>query len=783
MLPALFWAAASSYAFTFVSALGSTCSSPLGAGTAAAGDPYWLQSMDHRNTAAFNPDPAGYKVFRNVKDYGAVGDGTTDDTAAINAAVQDGSRCGGSIGLGTACNSTTITPAVVYFPSGTYVVSSPIIAYYTTQLIGDAKNLPTLAASPSFAGIAVIDTDPYIDGGSGAQWYVNTNSFFRSVRNFKIDLTRVAGAATGLHWQVSQATSLMNVVVEMSQGANSQHQGIYMENGSGGYMGDLVFNGGKFGIWVGNQQFTVRNITINNAVTAIHGAWNWGWTFQRVTINNCNVGFELETGSLDGVLHQTVGGEAIIDAVVSNTPIFIQSSTATTSLAGSLVLNNIQLTNVPTAVGVADGSVVLAGGTTTINSWGQGNVYKGSNSAGTFTQGEIVAANKPSSLLDGNGHIFGKMYPQYETYSPSQIISVRAAGAVGDGKTDDTQALKDIFAKYSGCNIIFFDAGTYVVTDTVTIPAGTQMIGEVWTVLAGKGSAFQDVENPKPVFKVGESGDKGLTEISNIIFQTIGPTPGAIVVEWNVAQPDGVQGGAGMWDSYIRLGGSEGSEQDLATCPWTSTNNFEPCMSAFMALHLTAGSTAYLEGTWVWLADHFMDGDGWTKLSLFSGRGILSESQGPVWMIGTGSEHHTLYQYSLVNAANHYMGLIQTESPYFQPTPVAPTPFTARADWHDPTFGGDFTSAYGLNIANSKDIIIFGAGLYSFFDSYTEECTKDGRNNCQTSIANIDSASSVTIYQLNTVASVNMLNIDGTAVIKQADNPNGFTSTVTVWSQ
>ncbi len=27
-----------------------------------------------------------------------------------------------------------------------------------------------------------------------------------------------------------------------------------------------------------------------------------------------------------------------------------------------------------------------------------------------------------------------------------------------------------------------------------------------------------------------------------------------------------------------------------------------------------------------------------------------------------GSEHHAMYQYNLVNAANHYMGLIQTET-------------------------------------------------------------------------------------------------------------------------
>lgn len=29
---------------------------------------------------------------------------------------------------------------------------------------------------------------------------------------------------------------------------------MFMENGSGGFMGDLWFNGGQLGLWVGNQQ-------------------------------------------------------------------------------------------------------------------------------------------------------------------------------------------------------------------------------------------------------------------------------------------------------------------------------------------------------------------------------------------------------------------------------------------------------------------------------------------------------------------------------------------------
>ena len=56
--------------------------------------PYWLADIAHQGRAAFNSDPNGYRVWRNVKDYGARGDGVTDDTAAINAAISAGGRCG-----------------------------------------------------------------------------------------------------------------------------------------------------------------------------------------------------------------------------------------------------------------------------------------------------------------------------------------------------------------------------------------------------------------------------------------------------------------------------------------------------------------------------------------------------------------------------------------------------------------------------------------------------------------------------------------------------------------
>lgn len=120
----------------------------------------------------------------------------TDDTDSINNAIQAGNRCG------QGCDSSTVTPAIVYFPAGTYIVKAPIIQYYYTQFIGDATNLPTLKADPTFTGMAVIDADPY---AGGANWYTNQNNFYRQIRNFVIDLTAMpASAGAGIHWQVAQ---------------------------------------------------------------------------------------------------------------------------------------------------------------------------------------------------------------------------------------------------------------------------------------------------------------------------------------------------------------------------------------------------------------------------------------------------------------------------------------------------------------------------------------------------------------------------------------------------
>jgi glucan 1,3-beta-glucosidase len=46
----------------------------MGIMAAAADASYWMAQMPKQGYAAFNSNPAAYKVWRNVKDYGAKGE-------------------------------------------------------------------------------------------------------------------------------------------------------------------------------------------------------------------------------------------------------------------------------------------------------------------------------------------------------------------------------------------------------------------------------------------------------------------------------------------------------------------------------------------------------------------------------------------------------------------------------------------------------------------------------------------------------------------------------------
>jgi glucan 1,3-beta-glucosidase len=104
---------------------------------------------------------------------------------------------------------TTGQPAVVYIPSGTYLMEGSIQLYVGTVIIGDPLNPPILKASSNFPNDHIVyGKDPNHDG---------TINFYMAFKNIIIDSTSVSGSTTItlMDWTVSQATQLTNVVFNM----------------------------------------------------------------------------------------------------------------------------------------------------------------------------------------------------------------------------------------------------------------------------------------------------------------------------------------------------------------------------------------------------------------------------------------------------------------------------------------------------------------------------------------------------------------------------------------
>jgi glucan 1,3-beta-glucosidase len=97
-------------------------------------------------------------------------------------------------------------------------------------------------------------------------------------------------------------------------------------------MADLEIEGGKYGMNIGNQQFTMRNVKVSKAQIGISQIWDWGWLYSGLTISDCGVAFSMITGH--DVNKLEVGSVVIIDSEITNCPVFIDAVSETSISIG-----------------------------------------------------------------------------------------------------------------------------------------------------------------------------------------------------------------------------------------------------------------------------------------------------------------------------------------------------------------------------------------------------------------------------------------------------------------
>lgn len=203
-----------------------------------------------------------------------------------------------------------------------------------------------------------------------------------------------------------------------------------------------------------------------------------------------------------------------------------------------------------------------------------GNAYVPNGpSTGAHQTGTLYSTVRAGTLVDSSGNFKTVPPPTYKEYDVSQFVNVKSVAGytvAGDGYTDDTVNLQHIITANAGCKILFFPQGTYRVTNTLFFPTGSRVVGEAWSAITADGSVFWNPAAPVPMVKVGNAGDVGVAQFTDMLFTvkdvlqgTINPrkcffnrrvltyTSGCTLLEVNMA--GNAVGDVGFWNTHFRV--------------------------------------------------------------------------------------------------------------------------------------------------------------------------------------------------------------------------------------
>lgn len=209
------------------------------------------------------PEPLrgfGYRTSNptvNAKDFGARGDGTTDDTAAITSAMAGGKR--------------------VVFPSGTYVISSGL-TLVAGQVIACNDPATTIQAKSGFSGTALFTIAVDSAAIEGCKVDANSNAatgvlISTGATHFRVDSSECTGSTGDC---ISISTTTLTGVQWGKISRNKVHD--WGANGTG-----ISLRGSSDVDVIGNEVYGTGGSASNQSCMAAGGALHLGWIDNTVT--------------------------------------------------------------------------------------------------------------------------------------------------------------------------------------------------------------------------------------------------------------------------------------------------------------------------------------------------------------------------------------------------------------------------------------------------------------------------------------------------------------------
>jgi len=217
----------------------------------------------------------------NVKDFGATGNGTTDDSAAIQAAITHAK----TLWQDDDFAFNTSTPAVLYFPPGIYWCDN-------TQFDLTLTNPESSSSAKDLTHVTVMGESSQVSVLHGGGLLFNTRAI--EVRNLGFwgrDYVSGDGAVDG-----------GLTAIEYRGGAYSAYNTVYFGGESGGTGGEGVIENIRVreynkGLWLRNitNRTRVSHVNILQGNVGIHAEFCIGPSFENCDMSQCDqVGFKLE---------------------------------------------------------------------------------------------------------------------------------------------------------------------------------------------------------------------------------------------------------------------------------------------------------------------------------------------------------------------------------------------------------------------------------------------------------------------------------------------------------
>jgi hypothetical protein len=370
----------------------------------------------------------------NVKDYGAKGDGSTDDTEAFKKAISENwTYCGG------ASNNFRF----IYVPNGTYIVTDQIFFQRWTTFQGqnEANTIIKLKEnSPAFQNPSTpkaVLRCRFIGNACSPFDGDNNSSFANYIQNLTVEVGEGNPGAIGIQYNTHNQGAMRDVTIKANDGNGVTGLDISETEFGPGLIKNVTINGFDYGMKTpfNVSHATINNLTLNNQ--KVVGLQNgMPLSIYRFKSNNRVTAIENrgDIAMLVLIDAELNGGDSRNKAIIS-------------SNQGRLNLRNVN----------AQGYANLLED--------QGNTLS-SNAITEYLTGEKIAI-----FPSGEGHL--KL--PIKTAPPVFYEPTSSWAYANPSENDDTQSIQN--AMNSGASTIYFNfTGRYNITNTITIPATVKRI-------------------------------------------------------------------------------------------------------------------------------------------------------------------------------------------------------------------------------------------------------------------------------------------------------------------